>query len=71
MKTLDVWYSKLDMPSVLARMRNEIDPKMAARVECRLAKVKSKDNMRALEKLATTTGGEPRILSDPPHRPHE
>ena len=66
MKTLDVWYSKLDMPSVLARMRNEIDPKMAARVECRLAKVKSKDNMRALEKLATTTGGEPRILSDPP-----
>jgi hypothetical protein len=66
MKTLDVWYSKLDMPSVLARMRNEIDPKMAARVESQLAKVKSKDNMRALEKLATTTGGEPRILSDPP-----
>ena len=39
---------------------------MAARLEGQLAKVRSKDNTRAFEKLAVTTGAEPRIRSDPP-----
>jgi len=66
MKNLEVWYAKLDIATVLAKMREEGNAKMAARLESGLVKVRSKDNARAFEKLAVTSGAEPRIVSDPP-----
>ena len=66
MKNLEVWYAKLDMSSVLTILRGEGGAKMATRLEGQLAKIRSKDNARAFEKLAVTTGAEPRIRSDPP-----
>ncbi len=66
MKNLEVWYSKLDMNSVVTRLRENVDPKMAARLEAQLTKVRGKTNLRAFEKLTIATDGEPRIVSDPP-----
>jgi uncharacterized protein (DUF2252 family) len=65
MRNLDVWYAKLDVEALLERLRID-DPKMAARSEKRLVKIRAKDNTRAFEKLTVSTSGEPRIVSDPP-----
>ncbi|HVC07400.1 MAG TPA: DUF2252 domain-containing protein [Solirubrobacterales bacterium] len=67
---LDVWYARLDVEALLGNLPPEA--KLAAghkalrRAERGLAKARSKDNMRAFDKLTHTVDGELRIVSDPP-----
>jgi uncharacterized protein (DUF2252 family) len=67
---LEVWYARLDVEAVLGNVKAESKQaagrKTVKRAERNLAKARSKDNMRAFEKLTHTVDGELRIVSDPP-----
>ncbi len=53
-RNLEVWYARLDVEAVIKRVRKGV------------AKARSKDSLRALEKLTHQVDGEPRIVSEPP-----
>ena len=59
MRTLDVWYARLEVEAMFARYD-------AAAGEKLIAKARAKDNLRAFAKLTHTVDGAPRIVSDPP-----
>jgi uncharacterized protein (DUF2252 family) len=59
MRTLDVWYARLEVEAMFARFD-------AAAGERIVARARAKDNLRAFEKLTHTVDGTPRIVSDPP-----
>ncbi len=67
---LDVWYARLDVESLMASLGDEVrraaGKKAMRRAERNLAKARSKDNLRAFDKLTHTVDGELRIISDPP-----
>jgi uncharacterized protein (DUF2252 family) len=62
---LEVWYARLDVEAVLAEIEAE-DPKVVKQVRKNVAKARSKDSLRALEKLTHEVDGELRIRSEPP-----
>ena len=69
MRTLEIWYSRLDAEAVLTTATataGKAQRKAAARVEKGLAKARSKDNLQALSKLTEIVDGHHRIVSDPP-----
>jgi hypothetical protein len=66
MRTLDVWYSRLDVEESFARWSTEVSPKAVTRFERTVAKARTKDNLAAFAKLTHLVDGEPRIVSDPP-----
>jgi uncharacterized protein (DUF2252 family) len=66
MRTVDVWYARLDMDEVSARFRKLATPKQIRRFDANVAKAQSKDSLKAFAKLTRIVDGEPRILSDPP-----
>jgi uncharacterized protein (DUF2252 family) len=63
---LDVWYARLDETTLLERIRTDFGRKAAPAVERDLAKARSKDSMKAFNKLTTTIDGEARIVADAP-----
>jgi uncharacterized protein (DUF2252 family) len=65
MRNLEVWYARLDTETILRDLRSE-DPRAVGRVEKVAAKARSKDHLRALDRLTHTVDGELRIISDPP-----
>jgi uncharacterized protein (DUF2252 family) len=65
LRNLEVWYARLDVEAVLGEVEAE-DPAAVKRVRKGVAKARSKDSLRALEKLTHVVDGELRILSDPP-----
>jgi uncharacterized protein (DUF2252 family) len=66
MKTLDLWYSRVDAEVLIAEFQNQASAKRRKLMEKNLAKTLAKDSLRAFGKLTTTVDGEPRIISDPP-----
>jgi uncharacterized protein (DUF2252 family) len=66
MRNMDVWYSRLDVEAVVARIQERITPKARRRFEKNLAKARNKDSLRALEKLTVRDGDRVRIASRPP-----
>jgi uncharacterized protein (DUF2252 family) len=64
-RNLEVWYARLDVEAVLAEIEAE-DPKTVKQVRKNVAKARSKDSLRALEKLTHEVDGELRIRSEPP-----
>ena len=66
MSNLDLWYSRIDVDEIAALVAEHGSGKERKRFEANLAKARSKDSLRALAKLTTAVGGEPRIVSDPP-----
>jgi uncharacterized protein (DUF2252 family) len=66
MRTVDIWYARLDMDEVNARFRKLATPKQIRRFDANVAKAQSKDSLKAFAKLTRMVDGEPRILSDPP-----
>jgi uncharacterized protein (DUF2252 family) len=66
MRTLDLWYSRIDIEDIFARMSSEVSPKVVKRAERNEAKARTKDSLAAFKKLTRIVGGEPRIVSDPP-----
>jgi uncharacterized protein (DUF2252 family) len=67
---LDVWYAHLDIESVLAEFRSQIRSQIKAKkleaTQALMAKAHTRDSTQALGKLTTITGGQRRIISDPP-----
>jgi uncharacterized protein (DUF2252 family) len=66
MKNLEVWYSHLDIESVLQEYAAQFKPKMVKRADKQLAKARTKDSMTAFTKLTEVVDGQPRIVDQSP-----
>ena len=66
MSNLDVWYARLTADEILAKLRMAKAKRQEKNVEQGLAKARTKDSMKAFNKLTTVVDGEVRIVSDPP-----
>ncbi len=67
MRTIDVWYARLDVEAELAKWSQDLGAKRRKGVDRAIAKARSKNSLRALSKLTyVTEGSAPRIVSDPP-----
>jgi len=62
---LEVWYARLDVEAVLGEIEAE-DPDAVRKARKGVAKARSKDSLRALEKLTEEIDGELRFVSRPP-----
>ena len=63
---LDVWYARLDVENLLARIDTQVSEKSMTRARKALAKARTHDSMQALAKLTTVVDGRRRIVSQPP-----
>ena len=65
MKNLEVWYSHLDIESVLQEFGSQFKPKLVKRTEKQLAKARTKDSMTAFSKLTdeSSTGRRGSLIS--------
>ena len=66
MKTLDLWYARIDLEEVTARFTGKVSQKAQKQFDANVAKARTKDSIKALGKLSEVVDGEPRIVSDPP-----
>jgi uncharacterized protein (DUF2252 family) len=66
MRNLDLWYTRGDVDDLLAEMRRFVTAKERKRAQANLAKTRSKDSLKAFNKLTEIVDGEPRIAADPP-----
>ena len=66
MKTLDLWYSRIDAEAVKEHFRSNASAKRRKLMKQSRAKAHAKDSLRALDRLTTIVDGEPRIVNDPP-----
>ncbi|MEU6674414.1 DUF2252 domain-containing protein [Streptomyces sp. NPDC046925] len=66
MRTLDVWYSRIDAEELYARMSAKLGTRARRRVSRALSKARTRDHIQALEKLARVVDGQLRITPDPP-----
>ena len=62
---LELWYARLDVEEAMAEVKDE-DPEEVKRLRKGVAKARSKDSLRALERLTHEVDGELRIVSQPP-----
>jgi uncharacterized protein (DUF2252 family) len=66
MRTMDIWYSRVDVEDLIARYSSEVSAKARERAERNIAKARTKDSLAAFNKLTEMVDGEPRIKADPP-----
>jgi uncharacterized protein (DUF2252 family) len=66
MRNFDLWYARVDIDDILTRFGPLASPKLTRRFERNVAKARSKDSLRAFDKLTELVDGRPRIISDPP-----
>jgi len=66
MRTLDIWYARMDIERLLAQYGNQVSGNVIARFEKDVAKWQTKDSTKALAKLTALVDGEPRIVGEPP-----
>ena len=66
MRTMDVWYSRLDVDEAFADLSGRLSQKAIARFEKNVAKARTKDSLSAFSKLTRMVDGEPRIVANPP-----
>jgi uncharacterized protein (DUF2252 family) len=66
MKNLEVWYSRLEIESVVDELAPKFKQKMVQRTEKALAKARTKDSMAAFSKLTQSVDGEVRIVDQSP-----
>ncbi len=71
MKNLDVWYSRLEIESVLEELaprfkQKMVKQKMVKQTQKALAKARSKDSMTAFSKLTESVNGDVRIVDQSP-----
>src|SRR5450755_3816466 len=66
MKRLEVWYSHLDIDSVLQEFGSQFKPKLVKRADKQLAKARTKDSMAAFSKLTEVVDGKARIVDQSP-----
>jgi uncharacterized protein (DUF2252 family) len=65
MGNLAIWYSRIDLDMV-NRWRAAANPKAVKRFEAGVAKARTKDSLRAFDKLTTRVDGKVQLISDPP-----
>ena len=66
MRTLDLWYTRLDIDTLVATWFEQASARQRKRFDRNLAKARLKDSVRAFARLTSVVDGEPRIISDPP-----
>ncbi len=66
MGNLAVWYQHLDLDAYMKAMAASVDRKQVKRLEKNVAKARTRDSMQVLTKLTDSSGGEPRIVAQPP-----
>jgi uncharacterized protein (DUF2252 family) len=66
MRTIDVWYTRLDVERRFAQWGRRLDADSRKELDRGLAKARRKNSLRALSKLTYEVDGGPRIVSDPP-----
>jgi len=66
MRDLEVWYSRLDAATLVARWGDQGGRKVTEAFERRMAKAQSKDHLAALAKLTVEHDGQLRFVNDPP-----
>jgi hypothetical protein len=66
MRTLDLWYSRIDIDELVAQIQQVGTPEQIKRAEKNLAKTRTKDSLKAFAKLTEAVDGELRFISDPP-----
>ena len=66
MRTLDLWYARVDVEALLAQFQTIATAAERKRADKNLAKTKTKDSLKAFAKLTEVVDGERRIVADPP-----
>src|SRR5206468_2340956 len=66
MRTLDVWYTRLELDELMKQVNHAGSKRQVKKVEANVAKAQTKDSLKAFAKLTEIVDGEPRIVSDPP-----
>jgi uncharacterized protein (DUF2252 family) len=66
MRTMDVWYSRLEMQGILDRWGAAAGKKRVKQTKRNFAKAQTKDSLKAFGKLTHVVDGKLRIVSDPP-----
>jgi uncharacterized protein (DUF2252 family) len=66
MRTVDVWYARMELDQQFARWSQLVDKSRRRTLGKALAKARRKDSLRAFAKLAQEVDGRPRIRSEPP-----
>ncbi|MFD7298840.1 DUF2252 domain-containing protein [Streptomyces sp. NPDC059897] len=66
MRTLDVWYSRIEADELYAAVSGKLDGRTRKRMSQALSKARGRDHLQALGKLAHVVDGELRIAADPP-----
>jgi uncharacterized protein (DUF2252 family) len=66
MRTMDVWYARLDVEREFAEWSERLDAQRRKGLDRAIAKARRKNSLRALSKLTYEVSGRPRIVSDPP-----
>jgi uncharacterized protein (DUF2252 family) len=66
MRNLEVWYSRLEIESVIQELAPQFKQKMVQRTEKVLAKARTKDSIAAFSKLTESVNGEVRIVDQSP-----
>src|SRR5512132_2663224 len=65
-KKLDVWYSRLDIDEIDTQLMANLKPGAKKRFEKNVAKARSKDSIKAFDKLVQVVDGRPQLVGDPP-----
>ncbi len=66
MPNLEVWYSHLDIDSVVKEFGSQYKPKLVKRADKQIAKARTKDSMTAFSKLTEVVDGKARIVDQSP-----
>jgi uncharacterized protein (DUF2252 family) len=66
MRTLDVWYSRLDVTAMESRWGGEASKQTIENTQRMAAKAERKDQLKAFDKLTQVDDGVVRFVSDPP-----
>ena len=66
MRTLDLWYTRLDVDDMALQVRQQMNRAQQKRFKRNVAKARAKDSIKAFGKLVQTVDGQPRLVGDPP-----
>jgi uncharacterized protein (DUF2252 family) len=66
MRALDLWYARIDVEDLAKQWATQATAKQRKRFDGNVAKARSKDSMRAFDRLTQLVDGHPRIISDSP-----
>ena len=65
-KRMDTWYARLDVDEIKSLLASKTASRDVKRFDKNIAKARTKDSLKAFDKLVETTDAGPRLVSDPP-----